>query len=472
MNENIYPSELQRAVAFFHQRGLERFLRALREKYIEVGHAGGTVILRDSTPSERKEVVTLLGKPAVQSEMLKISLQAFDEALRKSGFACTLHDLLVAFFPHEPLIPRKEQRAKRTELQGQFLIELKTIAMALSNGSRGQHWLIHGAHGIEWLFSRYKRLVTEHPEQQGEVLSTIHYVAYAVNQLPEEGSERLSLFAQRTSGDPHSLDRDREAGRIFLYALADLFFEGTDLPTDTDQADLSDQYETLSASMFFLQDGEGRQQLYLRARLHLDGISSYVTVFNLAGAIFIDGHRDPLLEVAHEQIQIFPLRRINTWQQAFAAQPRIYVVENPQVFEELVDGWLEDAREQTYKPTIICTSGWPSVAALKLLSLLLAQPENELYYSGDFDLKGLQIATYLIKRYARQCHPWRFDVEAYATALQAGGTLVQIKDISALQKLVDLFPSLVEAIQRHEIWAYQEGIAHLLASDFIACNHY
>ncbi len=464
MSKNVSFSNLERAVAFFNQKRLERVLSALRDKYSDVGHAGGTAVLVDSTSSERKEILTLLGKPAVQSETLKISLQAFDEALRNSGFACTLHDLLVAFFPDEPPVPKKEQRTKRTELQGQFLIELKTIAMTLANGSRGQCWLLHGTHGIEWLFSRYKRLVTEHPEQQKDVLSTIRYVAYAVNQLPEEGTERLSLFAQRTSGDPHALDRDREAGRLFLYALAYLFFEATDLPTDTGQTDLSDQDELFSASMLLLHDGEWREQLYLRARLHLDGISSYVTVFNLARAILKNGRPDPLLEVPHEQVQIFPLRHINTWQQAFAARAKVYVVENPQVFEELVDGQLR----QTHTPTIICTSGWPSVSALKLLSLLLIQPENELYYSGDFDLKGLQIAAYLVKRYPGQCHPWRFDVEAYTTALRAGGTAFQLKDVSALQKLTDLFPSLIEAIQKQGMWAYQEGIAHLLAGDFTA----
>jgi len=42
-----------------------------------------------------------------------------------------------------------------------------------------------------------------------------------------------------------------------------------------------------------------------------------------------------------------------------------------------------------------------------------------LYYSGDFDLKGLQIAAYLMARYPGRCHPWRFDPKSYLFALQS-----------------------------------------------------
>ena len=52
------------------------------------------------------------------------------------------------------------------------------------------------------------------------------------------------------------------------------------------------------------------------------------------------------------------------------------------------------------------------MAALTLLNLLLsATPVNRLHYSGDFDVKGLQIAAYLMERYPGRCFPWHIDAE-------------------------------------------------------------
>ena len=76
---------------------------------------------------------------------------------------------------------------------------------------------------------------------------------------------------------------------------------------------------------------------------------------------------------------------------------------------------------------MVCTSGWPSTAALKLLQMFVDQsPDNRLYYSGDFDLKGLQIAASLMARYVGRCYPWRFDVASYLVAMQAGEVVASV----------------------------------------------
>ncbi len=117
---------------------------------------------------------------------------------------------------------------------------------------------------------------------------------------------------------------------------------------------------------------------------------------------------------------------------------------------------------------MVCTSGWPSTAALRLLQMLVDQsPSNCLYYSGDFDLKGLQIAASLIARYAGRCYPWRFDVESYAVALQAGGVAANAVELAALSMLPEIFAPLVTVMQEKALWAYQEGISQLLIGDVI-----
>ena len=133
--------------------------------------------------------------------------------------------------------------------------------------------------------------------------------------------------------------------------------------------------------------------------------------------------------------------------------------ENPQVFEEVI------ARLSGPKPwpTLICTAGWPSVAALTLLDMLLATSTYAIcYYSGDFDLKGLQIAAHLFSRYPDRCQPWHLDPDAYTAALQADGIVASMSELRLLNTLPAYFAPLVASMQKTGKWAYQEGITHLL----------
>nr|MDQ2717091.1 DUF2399 domain-containing protein [Chloroflexota bacterium] len=159
------------------------------------------------------------------------------------------------------------------------------------------------------------------------------------------------------------------------------------------------------------------------------------------------------------------------------ASNAIYIFENPQVFEEVIAGLNHDDNPGAYQsyasngqatalPTLICTSGWPSAAALILLDLLMAQPPaNSLYYSGDFDLAGLQIAASLLARYPGRCHPWRFDPDSYLLAIHAEGATASASDLAALATLPDVFAPLVTIMQEQGHWAYQEGITHVLLEE-------
>ena len=92
-------------------------------------------------------------------------------------------------------------------------------------------------------------------------------------------------------------------------------------------------------------------------------------------------------------------------------------------------------------------------------------PDNCFHYSGDFDVKGLQIAAYLMGRYPGRCIPWHFDTAAYLHALQAGGVSAKADELAMLQGLPNVFATLVAVMQEERMWAYQEGIVGLLVTD-------
>ena len=445
-NENV-----QRAADFFRKAGLELLLLKLREKYIELGVVGGQIQLKESTLHERREIASFLEKSPYRDTTIRIKLSDMDSALRQSRFGCSLPDLLVAFFPDQPLITRPQLRAAHASHQDQFRHALQTLIEAQPPDTHGRQWLLEGQHGHEWLFAHYKNASTDEQKRQ---LDTISYVVSLLNQLPNPASpERLAIFAQRTSGDPHRLDPGQPAGRLFLQAISDLAGQSSTLPS------------------------QGRVQelhLYQRVGLLVDTISSNVAAFHLAGATNLDGSCDPLITAAGARILLLPLCQLLQWQAISSATNDIYVIENPQVFEEVIaslprvqDRNSTDSTEcQVLLPTIICTSGWPSVAALTLLDLLLSTtPVNRLHYSGDFDIKGLQIAAYLMERYPELCFPWHIDAEAYTLAIQADGIAAHKRELEMLDALPEVFAPLVEIIQTQGKWAYQEGIAQLLVAD-------
>src|SRR6266852_7311800 len=113
MKDNRSAQDVQRAVAFFTQANLSRLLEKLREKYIELGRVGGQITLEDATPGERREISSFLVKAPYRETDIKVRLVDVDRALRQSGFACELPDLLNAFFPGKPLVTRPQQRAAR-----------------------------------------------------------------------------------------------------------------------------------------------------------------------------------------------------------------------------------------------------------------------------------------------------------------------------------------------------------------------
>ncbi len=431
----------QRALTFLTQSGLTRLLEKLRAKYIAEGQMRGQVVLEEATPGERREIASFLGKPPYRDDTIHIRLSEMDQALHNSGFACSLLDVITAFRPDEPLETRPERRAAHALHQSTFRQVLLSIVSECAENSRARSWLLHGLHGLEWLFARYKNV--DAGEQQRQ-LNIIRYVASLLDQLPVSTSpERLALFAQRTSGDPHTLDSNRAEGRLFLLALSDLFTAATPV-----------------------QDRAHALHLYNNAGLLVDTISSSVAVFNVAAAITRSGQVDPLLQAAGARVLLLPQRQLLEWSRVQAARSDIYGIENPQVFEEVVDALLCLDDTHVTLPTLVCTSGWPSVAALLLLDqLLAASPTNRLYYSGDFDLKGLQIAAHLLARYPARCLPWRFEPEAYAQALQSEGVLARANELEQLNGLPSVFASLISSMQEKKKWAYQEGIAAILTQD-------
>lgn len=193
--------------------------------------------------------------------------------------------------------------------------------------------------------------------------------------LPADGVP-LPVFADRVLGDTHALDDGSKCGNLVVRALTAVY------------------------------DVQDRRALWERAGVGDDQLSSTVLVagFRPVG----DSPVDQVLRVcaAAGHAAALTLQQARTG--VTTPGPDVWVVENPSLVA------LALARFGDRCPPMVCTSGWPSAAAMVLLRQLTAT----LRYHGDLDGEGIRIAAHVIARTG--AIPWRMSSADYLAAVDDG----------------------------------------------------
>lgn len=150
-------------------------------------------------------------------------------------------------------------------------------------------------------------------------------------------------------------------------------------------------------------------ELYYSAGILIDEVSNFVTLSGLIA--YSDGKENRVFKAAYENREVLqvPLLNLSKVDRAISPLKKVYVVENPGVFTSLIDADIKF-------PPLVCTYGQPKLSSLIVLDMLYKEG-TEIYYSGDFDPEGLQIADRLSRRYKDRFHFLRYGVEDYIKAL-------------------------------------------------------
>ena len=361
---------------------LRRMLQQFAEKYRSLGRVGGTVRLQITSPTDRESLSGLLGKDLSRQSAISVSTTQLEQALQRTRFAdLTLQEILFSFIG-DSILTRVEEKERYESKKKQYFRKLARGCKSQA----GRDWLEHiitkgrGSRGIHLSYDR----------DQDKLHQQLSHVLLAVQELPGNGYERLPVFAARVTGDPHGFDPTTEQGRLFVEALR---FIHRQIEEHSRRSLSSEEFSELLASFGILRDD----------------LSSFVTCTGLL-AFRKQGRQVATWEEAHSEGVVLnvPLRevvRIDTL--VSAAAKSVYVVENPGVFSEIIDCFAG----RPYPP-LICTHGQFRLAALLLLDKL-ARAGVRIFYSGDFDPEGLQMAQRLLKRYPGIGEAWRYGVEDY-----------------------------------------------------------
>ena len=357
--------------------------------------------------------------------LVRVPVAELDAALRQSRFGVGLLEVLEA--DGGVVVTR---RARREQADAAWVEQLQRIAAGVGPGAAVRQLVdaltADGSCG-RW----YRRAYREHAAgAERDVL----WAAQALQALASSGGGGLlAVFAAGITGDPHAFDRGRPAGVLLYGALRE--FGGP--PPEG------------------LGDAEAWSFALARAGLDTDDVSSTVLAAHLGGA------RHPVLAAMASAGGGWPLPLGAVRDLAFepARERSAFVVENPQVFAHLVRSVVAGG------PALVCTSGFLSAAAIRLLDALHAAG-YVLWYGGDFDRNGLVIADDLCRRYAG-LRPWRMGPEDYAEAARvvSPDAALPARDAEWLARLKGPLGPTAQAIVAAGMAAYQERLVERLLED-------
>lgn len=421
-------SEQARACAAYlkDHPGYRRIMQELLKKYRSYGRPAGIVRLDDATQEECAAVRGIFGRSF--SPPLRFQTAQFETALQGLRFGkVSLKDVLESYFDMEI---RTKNELREVE-NSRFSAMLAEVLEQTDHDSC-----------IQWLqtlkeaqSSGYQFLRREAAKDLNGIRRGLLQACRSFTLLEEyrQRAVRLAVLSAQATSDPHALDSGTLAGKLFLYLLS--FRSGSKLPESAEQRDV----------------------LYYENGILCDSISSLVSQVGLV--LYTGKEEHPAYQLLRQSHEICTLSLANLSGLTGACSPsrRAYIVENEMVFTQLCD------HSAQFHSPLICTSGQPSVAALRLLDLLAGE-STQLFYSGDFDGKGLSIAAQLCGRYPSLLRPWHMAPGDYA--LCRSDVPLGESSRSLLQSCAGTtLEASAKAVKQFDRAGYQELLIPLLETD-------
>ncbi|WP_372635073.1 TIGR02679 domain-containing protein [Cohnella sp.] len=449
-------SKLEEAArAYFGQSGFRRFLAALRAKF-EASDSGprGYVELNRPTEEEFEALDGFYGTytPDRSQPVYRYSIRRFERLMRASRFQMSIPELLRILYGSE-VRTRGQQRAASAESWETMIREamepLRASGVQAPSGEAREEGEAGEADETERELLSCRGRIAEWVEGMREETSPgVRILRKLFVSGPEEGltnavrallalaeaqarsgpqSEwepiRLPVLSAQATGDAHALDWKHPTGRLFWWGLVACFhsreaesfvssaaYSDTHMEAEEDSLGKEPSEPSLSQAQL-IREG------YRRGGVADDDLSSQVIIFA------------PGWDLRWEE-RVLTLRQVERMAGTSSGTLRcsaVYAVENPSVFAVLTDAavkrheqnWTKTqapARAAEELPLLVCVNGQPSVAVVKLLELVLgnlAQDGPQVWYSGDLDVKGLEIAIGMQQRFPQRYRPWRMDSGHY-----------------------------------------------------------
>lgn len=348
----------------------------------------------------------------------------FTKQLKNSDFL-----QLLSFVTKEEPTTNKEVKELLVSKEEEFF---RNLIRACQDGI-GKEWIIKSIetklYGYQSIRRLYKKALDENSINtlKDELIKCIN----AINKLPylENKYESLVVFSAKYTKDPHFFDKGSVYGNILINALVYKDSQGI----NKNEIDNIDKLN----------------KLYYTFGLLKDEISNSTCIYKLTGVL--EDKSIEFLNMINEPFNI-SLSNIQKLDYITCKNDRVFIFENPAVFHSIIQDFDIDE-------SIVCTSGQLNLSSYMLLNKI--KNLDKIYYAGDFDPEGLQIADKLKDVYKDKVEFMLYDEKYYEKIIS--DKELDLKRISKLRsiKSKDL-KDISDSLMKYKKAAYQE----LLIDDY------
>lgn len=388
-------------------KGKEEYLeifRTLKIKYEKTGKLKGIIHL-ESPSKKASEFLFSISKKIDSSGKISVKAEEIFREFKASRFKELDDFTLMEKLYEKSLFSKKEVALKERSSKDNFFSELPL-----------QEWIGNKTD------RKIESLYRESPKRLRDILKNIEKFSKMIkenSELEEREYIPLASIAAIITKDSHYFDMDKSAGKLLMDYLC--FISNREIAIT----------------------GEEISELLMEFYIVRDEFFNFTMSYNLLG----DGSWESFW--SYKQPLNLSLYNIRESYEISGMEKKIFVVENPSVFRLL----MEYIAKENLKATLICTSGQLNLSSLIILDRAIKN-ENRIFYSGDFDPEGLQIAQKLKLRYGKQLEFFHMEVEDYLDSLSDKSIE---KRLVKLDKIVLLeFRELIEIMKKEKRAGYQE----------------
>ena len=360
-------------------------------------------------------------------------------ALNETRYCGVEVEELVERYFKEKIVSNSQKREEKKVFNNRFWeMVLDEAESRFGEDSGGTRWLREVREQRKY---GYHLIIREREKSSDGIKEVLLEVCGALTYLSQEdrngaGYVRLAVLGAEVTKNPHCFDRQNAAGRLLISALSYLYREEEPVA----------QEDVLA--------------LYYKARIAPDDISSYTTCY---GIHFYEGDREHEAYrhfVEKGEKYVLTLSNLSKLTGAYSKRKKVFIIENQMVFSQVCDEMVGE------EYSVVCTSGQLKTASLFLIDLLL-KSECKLYYCGDIDPEGIEIADRVLARGSRQILPWRMTTQDYYRSIS--NEMLTDKRLNRLNKIANAqLRELAELLKVEKKAGYQEHLIDLMVEDIKA----
>ena len=435
MEENIFE---ECALYFRKNKAYTRMFTEMKKKYIKYGKLSGKIFLNNLSEAECIALGKVFGRSLLPGDF-GFFVSELQAALNETRYCGVEVEELVERYFKEKIVSNSQKREEKKVFNNRFWeMVLDEAESRFGEDSGGTRWLREVREQRKY---GYHLIIREREKSSDGIKEVLLEVCGALTYLSQEdrngaGYVRLAVLGAEVTKNPHCFDRQNAAGRLLISALSYLYREEEPVA----------QEDVLA--------------LYYKARIAPDDISSYTTCY---GIHFYEGDREHEAYrhfVEKGEKYVLTLSNLSKLTGAYSKRKKVFIIENQMVFSQVCDEMVGE------EYSVVCTSGQLKTASLFLIDLLL-KFECKLYYCGDIDPEGIEIADRVLARGSRQILPWRMTTQDYYRSIS--NEMLTDKRLNRLNKIANAqLRELAELLKVEKKAGYQEHLIDLMVEDIKA----